>query len=107
MNLCICILLAVTIFVATHSLKRLFAAAFKREIQQITIIMYTFSICYLLRTAYETYENIRNLNAIKTGDFPDPFFLDMETMTIFLAFVDSPIALILYLHHINSSQKTT
>ena len=68
--------------------------------------MYTFSICYLLRTAYEAYENIRNMHHITDdpGSIPSLFLIDMETMIIYLVFMDSPIALIFYLHHKNSSQ---
>ena len=73
--------------------------------------MYTFSICYLLRTSYEAYENIRNNKALQdddpSNDLPSIFYSDVETMIIYLAFIDSPIALIFYLHFANSSQRAT
>lgn len=102
MNLIVCTILAITICVAAQTLKRLFASTFQREIQQITLIMYTFSICFLLRTAYEAYENVRNSNL---QDLPSQFYGDMETTILYLFFVDGPIAIILYLHHINSSPQ--
>jgi len=66
----------------------------------------TFFICYMGRCGYETFENIRNAKMIQEGQAPSYFIVDMETMLIFLIFVDSPIFLIFLLHHRNSSYRS-
>ena len=71
----------------------------------INVIMITFSICYFGRCAYETYENIRNQKQIEEGKYPNQFVVDMETMFIYLLFMDSPIFLIFWMHHKNSNRK--
>ena len=48
-------------YIAIRTLKRNFASTFKNETRSITLILYTFSIAYTLRTGYESYENVRNL----------------------------------------------
>ena len=102
-NMVICVGLIVTTCVAITFLKRVFASTFRRETQAITTILYTFSACYILRTAYEAYENVRNMQMIREQVYPNQFVVSMETMLIFLAFVDSPICLIFALHHMNQT----
>ena len=64
-NLSVCIVLIITNKIAIQTLKSYFATTFKRETRNSTIIMYTFSVCYLIRTGYEAYENVRNKIQIK------------------------------------------
>lgn len=92
-----------TTLIVIKSLKRHFAQTFRREIQSIRTILLTFSICYIGRCGYEAYENVRNTRQLKEGIPPNQFYVDMESMLIFLIFVDSPIFLILLLHHRNAT----
>jgi hypothetical protein len=60
-NLVISIALIGVSCFAIGTLKSQFAKKFDEEIKSIRIIFYSFTICFLLRTAYETYENVRNM----------------------------------------------
>ena len=64
-NLLVTIGLIISSVLAIRALKRHYATTFKREIQSITIILLTFTTCYLFRMAYEAYENIRNARQLK------------------------------------------
>lgn len=66
----VCILLITTQLVAICTLRRFFASVFKKEIKSITLILYSFSSCYLIRSAYEAYENIRNTRQLKEHELP-------------------------------------
>jgi len=92
--------------VAIRHLRNYFGSTFSRNIKQITLILYSFAICFLVRSAYEAWENVRNHNQLTASVtiYPKQFQVDLESMLIFLLFVDFPIALILFLHHANSSQ---
>ena len=103
-NILIVVSLLVMTCIAIRTLRRYFANTFSQNIRQITLILYAFSICFVIRTAYETYENVRNANQLHaaTPEFPDQFGVDLETVLLYLILVDGPISLILCLHHSNS-----
>ena len=104
MNLGISVFLAATTYTVVRTLKRHFAQTFRREIASIRTILLIFTVCYIGRCGYEIYENIRNARQLKEEIVPSQFWVDMESMLIFLVFVDSPIFLVLLLHHRNATQ---
>ena len=46
---------------ALSTLKYFFANSMKRQIMQIQVIIYAFLFCQVVRSGYESFENIRNV----------------------------------------------
>ena len=59
-NIFVCILLITSQLVAICALRGFFGGAYNKEIQSITLILFSFSTCYLVRSGYEAYANVRN-----------------------------------------------
>ena len=105
MNISICLTLIIITICAIKTLRQKFSTTFEREIRLINTILITFTVCFMLRTGYEAFENIRNIHRLRDGKYVSQFVVDVETMLLELFFVDTEIFVICCLHVMHSKHN--
>ena len=101
-NLVIGIVLCISSALAIRQLKWFFGTRFKREINQITIVLITFVVTFLVRIVYEAVGYFEYTKSITNGDFPCEFVSCMEVICGCMLYFSFPIGLFCYLHYRNA-----
>ena len=101
-NLLIGCILCISSAWAIKQLRWFFGGRFKREIQQITIVLVTFVVTFLVRIAYEAIGYLEYTKSIASGHYPCEFAASMEVICGCLLYFSFPIGLFCYLHYRNA-----